>query len=104
MSVCSALSNAASVSHFTAVNTSSSSSFLLPVEEYDIITKPLFLDNNYFFEVTEPEEISYTYKMRPAKDFGAHLVSCMVHSVMYGFLESMTSPHNTHTQRRDSLH
>ncbi|KAI0209713.1 Protease-associated domain-containing protein 1 [Lamellibrachia satsuma] len=47
-------------------------------DEYDIITKPLFMDNNYFFELTEPSEISYTYKLRPAKDFGPRLNSTYV--------------------------
>ena len=28
-----------------------------------------------FFEIIEPEELGYTYKIRPAKDFGAQFVS-----------------------------
>ena len=58
--------------HNTAEHTTSS--LLLP-DEYDIVTKPLYLDDNFFFELTDPQEISYTYKLRPAKDFGPHIVS-----------------------------
>ncbi len=32
------------------------------------------MDDNWFFELVEPEEISYTYKVRPAKNFGAEMV------------------------------
>jgi hypothetical protein len=34
----------------------------------------IWLDDNLYFELVEPEEISYTYKIRPAKDFGGALV------------------------------
>ena len=62
--------------HNTAEHTTSNDkSPLLLADEYDIITKPLYLDDNIFFELTEPQEISYTYKLRPAKDFGPHIVS-----------------------------
>lgn len=43
--------------------------------EVRLITQPMFLDDNYFFELMEPEEISYTYKIRPAKNFGVPIVS-----------------------------
>lgn len=35
-----------------------------------LITKPIYLDDNLYFEVVLPKEIAYTYKIRPAKDFG----------------------------------
>lgn len=34
-----------------------------------------FFDYDVFFEITEPDELRYTYKVRPAKDFGEPLVS-----------------------------
>lgn len=32
-----------------------------------------FFDYDVFFEITEPDELRYTYKVRPAKDFGEPL-------------------------------
>lgn len=29
-----------------------------------------------FFEIVDPVELEYTYRIRPAKDFGAPFVSC----------------------------
>ena len=43
-----------------------------------MITTPLYLTDNLYFELIEPEDISYTFKVRPAKDFGTVLVSCHV--------------------------
>lgn len=40
-----------------------------------LITKPIYLDDNLYFEVVLPKEIAYTYKIRPAKDFGILFVS-----------------------------
>ena len=49
-------------------------SFVFTEEELKLVTRPLSLDNNWFFELVEPDQISYTYKVRPAKDFGAIMV------------------------------
>ena len=42
--------------------------------EVKLITRPLSLDDNWFFELVEPSDISYTYKVRPAKNFGPIMV------------------------------
>ncbi len=44
------------------------------VEEIKLVTRPLTLEDNWYFEVVEPDKISYTYKVRPAKDFGVEMV------------------------------
>ena len=31
--------------------------------------------HNWFFEITDPQELAYTYKIRPALDFGGIFVS-----------------------------
>jgi hypothetical protein len=33
------------------------------------------IGNDWFFEITDPEELAYTYKIRPARDFGGIFVS-----------------------------
>lgn len=33
------------------------------------------IGGDVFFEITEPVELEYTYRIRPAKDFGAPFVS-----------------------------
>ncbi len=47
------------------------------MEEIKLVTRPLTLEDNWYFEVVEPDKISYTYKVRPAKDFGVAMV-CIV--------------------------
>lgn len=32
------------------------------------------IGNDIFFEITDPLELEYTYRLRPAKDFGAPFV------------------------------
>ena len=44
-------------------------------EPYNVISKPIYVDDDYYFELIEPESIRYTYKLRPAKNFGVDLVS-----------------------------
>ena len=34
----------------------------------------------FYFEVTSPSEISYSYRIRPAKNFGVHMVTMCPHS------------------------
>lgn len=34
-----------------------------------------FIGNDFFFEILEPKVLRYTYKIRPAKDFGPTFVS-----------------------------
>lgn len=35
---------------------------------------PEVLGSDVFFEIIEPGELGYTYRLRPAKDFGAPFV------------------------------
>ena len=44
-------------------------------ERLSLVTSPLNLEENLFFELVEPREIAYAYKIRPAKDFGTAFVS-----------------------------
>ncbi|XP_041370417.1 protease-associated domain-containing protein 1-like [Gigantopelta aegis] len=41
--------------------------------QLDIITSPdnFFVTESLFFQILEPDVLSYTYKIRPAKDFGS---------------------------------
>ena len=39
------------------------------------------IGHDWFFEITDPEELAYTYKIRPAKDFGGIFVSNIARSV-----------------------
>lgn len=41
------------------------------IRTYNIPDNLEFIDSDVFFEIVEPEELGYTYKIRPAKDFGA---------------------------------
>lgn len=34
--------------------------------------------SDIFFEIIEPEELSYTYRTRPAKNFGTFFVSTLI--------------------------
>ena len=38
------------------------------------MTKALFLTDDTYFELVHPEEINFTFKVRPAKNFGPVLV------------------------------
>lgn len=42
---------------------------------YDGISSSDIIGVDVFFEIIEPEELEYTYRIRPAKDFGAQFVS-----------------------------
>jgi hypothetical protein len=42
---------------------------------YDGVSSIDIIGSDVFFEIIEPEELGYTYRIRPAKDFGAPLVS-----------------------------
>ena len=57
-------------------NASSACGYVLFVSDDSVklVTRPLFIEDNLYFELVEPEEISYTYKIRPAKGFGGTLV------------------------------
>lgn len=35
------------------------------------------INGDVFFEIIDPMELEYTYRIRPAKDFGAPFVSIM---------------------------
>lgn len=37
---------------------------------YDGVTTPEIIGNDIFFEVVDPEDLQYTYRLRLAKDFG----------------------------------
>lgn len=41
----------------------------------DGVSTAEILGGDVFFEITDPEELEYTYRIRPAKDFGAPFVS-----------------------------
>lgn len=43
--------------------------------QYDDEVVHSFAWNDVFFEIVKPEALSYTYRMRPAKDFGVPFVS-----------------------------
>lgn len=40
---------------------------------YDGVSSTDIIGSDVFFEIIEPEELAYTYRIRPAKDFGAPL-------------------------------
>jgi hypothetical protein len=42
---------------------------------YDGISSSDITGGDVFFEIIEPDELGYTYRIRPAKDFGAQFVS-----------------------------
>jgi len=39
-----------------------------------------FTTDSLYFELTEPEQISYVYKIKPARDFGVPIVSFRLRS------------------------
>lgn len=43
------------------------------------------IGGDVFFEIIDPEELEYTYRIRPAKDFGAPFVS-YVYIVVQNYL------------------
>lgn len=43
------------------------------VHTYTITDTVDYMDNDIYFEIVEPEELRFTYKIRPAKDFGVPL-------------------------------
>ncbi len=47
-----------------------------------IVTQHLYYDDNLYFELLEPETISYTYRIRSAKDFGPHMVCVPINNVL----------------------
>jgi len=47
------------------------------MEVVEVVTSELFLEDLSYFELIEPREIAYVYKIRPAKNFGTSLVSCL---------------------------
>ena len=59
--------------------------FLL-FSDFRIIHDAMTYDN-WYFQLVEPDEISYTYKIRPAKDFGMLLVGfkCEPLELWYAF-------------------
>lgn len=42
---------------------------------HDIITTQDIIAGDVFFEITEPAVLEYTYRLRPAKDFGVSFIS-----------------------------
>lgn len=38
----------------------------------------LYTSDNLFMQIVEPEEISYVYKIRPARNFGGDFVSIIM--------------------------
>jgi hypothetical protein len=50
---------------------------------YDGVSSTDIIGSDVFFEIIEPEELSYTYRIRPAKDFGAPLVSSQRNILRY---------------------
>ena len=49
--------------------------------DYHIVTQPAEYEETLYFELLEPSDISFTYRIRPAKDFGVILVSGSVHEL-----------------------
>lgn len=43
----------------------------------------LYTSDNLFMQIVEPEEISYVYKVRPAKNFGGEFVSERILQVIF---------------------
>lgn len=50
-------------------------SFLVPYAVWNEATIYDFIEDDVFFEVLYPEDLSYTYRLRQAKDFGVPFVS-----------------------------
>jgi hypothetical protein len=50
---------------------------------YDGVSSTDIIGSDVFFEIIEPEELGYTYRIRPAKDFGTPLVSLQRHNLTY---------------------
>lgn len=50
---------------------------------YDGVSSIDIIGADVFFEIIEPEELGYTYRIRPAKDFGAPLVSSQRNVLRY---------------------
>ena len=44
---------------------------------YDTVTTPDIIAGDVFFEIIDPRELEYTYRLRPAKDFGANFNSSL---------------------------
>lgn len=61
------------VSYFSANN----------LHTYDGVSSTDIIGSDVFFEIIEPEELGYTYRIRPAKDFGAPLVSSQRNILRY---------------------
>lgn len=45
---------------------------------YDGSSNADIIAGDVFFEILDPPELSYTYRIRPAKDFGAPFVSAIL--------------------------
>lgn len=41
----------------------------------EVATTAVFWEESLYFELVEPDEIAYVYKIKPAKNFGVKLVS-----------------------------
>lgn len=52
---------------------------------------PEILGSDVFFEIIDPIELGYTYRLRPAKDFGAPFVSSLFSGIFECHYSSSTS-------------
>lgn len=62
---------------------------------YDGITTHEIIGDDVFFEITEPESLEYTYRLRRAKDFG--VVYSNSFKINHGLLV-LTTPSNGCTE------
>lgn len=46
------------------------------LHSFDGTSTAEIIAGDVFFEIVEPVELEYTYRLRPAKDFGAPFVRC----------------------------
>ena len=55
----------------------------------------LYTSDNLFMQIVEPEEISYVYKVRPAKNFGGEFVSERILQVIFFFKNAIRNEWNS---------
>lgn len=51
---------------------------IFSVHNHQIISTADIVGSDVFFEIIDPIELEYTYRIRPAKDFGAPFVSTTI--------------------------
>lgn len=61
------------------------------------------LDSDVFFEILDPLELSYTYRIRPAKNFGIPLVSSTDYTGEHQITVLVNELHYLHCLQNDSI-